>query len=149
VASSSLLSGLRLPMPLFLVMRKVIGIAKLYHFPDPGKRRTNDVNGPHHKQTLSSLQADVSRRVVTLQTEARRLQERPDIGADDRTRILTDRCGLGSGFCGIWNRLQPPRALAITPSSAGAMLQRVRLLQGGFYFGLPQPCRGLGFKPCC
>ncbi len=76
----------------------------------------------------------MSRRVVTLQTEARRLQERPDIGADDRTRILTDRCGSGYGLCGIWNRLQPPRARAITMSSAGATATEGAVTAGWLLF---------------
>jgi hypothetical protein len=44
-------------------------------------------------KSLSAVaaQADVSRRVVALQGEAARLARRPDLSADDRARILTDR----------------------------------------------------------
>lgn len=37
------------------------------------------------------MQADVSRRVVALSAESKRLADRADLSQDDRTRILTER----------------------------------------------------------
>lgn len=42
-------------------------------------------------ENFIAVQADVSRRVVTLQAEAKRFATRHDVSLEERLRILTDR----------------------------------------------------------